>query len=96
MTGHGGDGFLKFQDSEEITNIELADAFEQVYIITEQSYKKLYVIDSKESKPSNYRKIIKITAVHRMNRSRTFHLCKAILIKLLTRTVYSCLNLKQL
>ena len=30
MTGHGGDGFLKFQDSEEITNIELADAFEQV------------------------------------------------------------------
>jgi phosphatidylinositol glycan class K len=38
MTGHGGDGFLKFQDSEEITNIELADAFEQVNIITEQSY----------------------------------------------------------
>ncbi len=30
MTGHGGDGFLKFQDAEEITNIELADAFEQV------------------------------------------------------------------
>ena len=21
MTGHGGDGFLKFQDSEEVTNI---------------------------------------------------------------------------
>ena len=34
MTGHGGDGFLKFQDSEEITNIELADAFEQVRLIT--------------------------------------------------------------
>lgn len=31
MTGHGGDGFLKFQDSEEITNIELADAFEQMW-----------------------------------------------------------------
>lgn len=30
MTGHGGDGFLKFQDSEEITNVELADAFEQM------------------------------------------------------------------
>ena len=30
-TGHGGDGFLKFQDSEEITNIELADAFEQMW-----------------------------------------------------------------
>ncbi|XP_028408342.1 GPI-anchor transamidase-like [Dendronephthya gigantea] len=31
MTGHGGDGFLKFQDSEEISNIELADAFEQMW-----------------------------------------------------------------
>ena len=32
MTGHGGDGFLKFQDAEEITNIELADAFEQMWV----------------------------------------------------------------
>lgn len=31
LTGHGGDGFLKFQDSEEITNHELADAFEQMW-----------------------------------------------------------------
>lgn len=31
LTGHGGDGFLKFQDSEEITAVELADAFEQMY-----------------------------------------------------------------
>merc|ERR1712241_765535 len=30
-TGHGGDGFLKFQDSEEVTNIELADEFEQMW-----------------------------------------------------------------
>lgn len=30
-SGHGGDGFLKFQDSEEITSIELADAFEQMW-----------------------------------------------------------------
>lgn len=29
--GHGGDGFLKFQDAEEITNVELADAFEQMW-----------------------------------------------------------------
>ncbi|KAH8032871.1 hypothetical protein HPB51_003254 [Rhipicephalus microplus] len=28
---HGGDGFLKFQDSEEVTNVELADAFEQMW-----------------------------------------------------------------
>uniref|UniRef100_T1JIX7 GPI-anchor transamidase n=1 Tax=Strigamia maritima TaxID=126957 RepID=T1JIX7_STRMM len=31
MTGHGGNGFLKFQDSEEITDTELADAFEQMW-----------------------------------------------------------------
>ncbi|CAG0887197.1 unnamed protein product [Cyprideis torosa] len=31
LTGHGGDGFIKFQDSEEITNTELADAFEQMH-----------------------------------------------------------------
>lgn len=29
--GHGGDGFLKFQDAEEITSPELADAFEQMW-----------------------------------------------------------------
>merc|ERR1711915_1065275 len=29
---YGGEGFLKFQDSEEITNIELADAFEQMWV----------------------------------------------------------------
>uniref|UniRef100_A0A915KPU0 GPI-anchor transamidase n=1 Tax=Romanomermis culicivorax TaxID=13658 RepID=A0A915KPU0_ROMCU len=31
MTGHGGDGFLKFQDSEEITNVDLADTIEQMW-----------------------------------------------------------------
>ena len=29
--GHGGNGFLKFQDSEEITSFELADALEQMW-----------------------------------------------------------------
>lgn len=31
LTGHGGEGFLKFQEAEEITNIELADVFEQMW-----------------------------------------------------------------
>jgi phosphatidylinositol glycan class K len=31
MSGHGGDGFLKFQDSEEISSIELADVMEQMW-----------------------------------------------------------------
>ncbi|KFZ02946.1 hypothetical protein V502_11358 [Pseudogymnoascus sp. VKM F-4520 (FW-2644)] len=31
MTGHGGDEFLKFQDAEEISAFDLADAFEQMW-----------------------------------------------------------------
>lgn len=31
LTGHGGDEFLKFQDSEEISSFDIADAFEQMY-----------------------------------------------------------------
>lgn len=31
MLGHGGDEFLKFQDSEEITGQDLADIFEQMW-----------------------------------------------------------------
>jgi len=31
MSGHGGDGFMKFQDSEEISDIELADVMEQMW-----------------------------------------------------------------
>ena len=31
MTGHGGDNFLKFQDTEEINAHDLADAFQQMH-----------------------------------------------------------------
>lgn len=31
MTGHGGNDFLKFQDNEEISSHDIADAFEQMY-----------------------------------------------------------------
>lgn len=31
MSGHGGNGFLKFQDSQELTSQELADAFAQMH-----------------------------------------------------------------
>jgi len=30
MTGHGGDEFLKFQDAEEISSHDIADAFSQM------------------------------------------------------------------
>lgn len=42
MTGHGGDGFLKFQDAEEITSIELADAFEQMW--QKRRYNEVFLI----------------------------------------------------
>uniref|UniRef100_A0A8C5SX22 GPI-anchor transamidase n=1 Tax=Laticauda laticaudata TaxID=8630 RepID=A0A8C5SX22_LATLA len=43
--GHGGNGFLKFQDSEEITNVELADAFEQMW--QKRRYNELlFIIDT--------------------------------------------------
>ncbi|XP_046330684.1 GPI-anchor transamidase-like [Haliotis rufescens] len=40
MTGHGGDGFLKFQDAEEVSNVELADAFQQMW--TKRRYHELF------------------------------------------------------
>lgn len=36
--GHGGDGYLQFQDQEEISSAELADAFQQMW------QKKRYLI----------------------------------------------------
>lgn len=45
MTGHGGEGFLKFQDAEEITSEELAAAFEQMW--RKRRYSSLmYLIDT--------------------------------------------------
>ena len=32
MTGHGGDGFLKFQDDNELSSIELADVVNQMWL----------------------------------------------------------------
>ncbi|KAK6014175.1 hypothetical protein OSTOST_20471, partial [Ostertagia ostertagi] len=31
LTGHGGDSFLKFQDAEELTNVDLAYAIQTMY-----------------------------------------------------------------
>ncbi|XP_072129448.1 GPI-anchor transamidase isoform X2 [Mobula birostris] len=45
MTGHGGNGFLKFQDSEEITNVELGDAFEQMWQ-KRRYHELLFIIDT--------------------------------------------------
>ncbi|XP_057713428.1 GPI-anchor transamidase isoform X2 [Corythoichthys intestinalis] len=45
LTGHGGNGFLKFQDSEEVSNVELADVFEQMW--QKRRYNELlFIIDT--------------------------------------------------
>ncbi|XP_022691863.1 GPI-anchor transamidase-like [Varroa jacobsoni] len=45
MTGHGGEGFLKFQDSKELTSVELADAFEQMWQMR-RYHEILFIVDS--------------------------------------------------
>jgi len=45
LTGHGGDEFLKFQDSEEISSYDLADAFAQMW--EKQRYHEiLFMVDT--------------------------------------------------
>jgi phosphatidylinositol glycan class K len=45
MSGHGGNGFLKFQDSEEISDVELADVMEQMW--QKRRYRQLlFMVDS--------------------------------------------------
>ena len=45
MTGHGGNEFLKFQDSEEISSFDIADAFEQMWE-KKRYHEMLFMIDT--------------------------------------------------
>lgn len=45
MTGHGGDEFLKFQDAEEISAYDLADAIEQMWE-KRRYHELLFMIDT--------------------------------------------------
>jgi phosphatidylinositol glycan class K len=45
IAGHGGQDFLKFQDQEELSSQDLADAFQQMY--EKKRYKNiLFMIDT--------------------------------------------------
>uniref|UniRef100_A0A914WIT1 GPI-anchor transamidase n=1 Tax=Plectus sambesii TaxID=2011161 RepID=A0A914WIT1_9BILA len=55
LTGHGGDGFLKFQDAEEITNVDLADAVEQMW--EKNRYHEMFVIADTCQSASMYQKL---------------------------------------
>ncbi|KAI9847573.1 MAG: glycosylphosphatidylinositol anchor biosynthesis [Sclerophora amabilis] len=45
MTGHGGNEFLKFQDAEEISAFDIADAFEQMWE-KRRYHEMLFMIDT--------------------------------------------------
>ncbi|KAI5793126.1 peptidase C13 family-domain-containing protein [Geopyxis carbonaria] len=45
MTGHGGNEFLKFQDAEEISAFDIADAFEQMWE-KKRYHQMLFMIDT--------------------------------------------------
>lgn len=45
MTGHGGEEFLKFQDNEEISAFDIADAFEQMWQ-KKRYHEILFMIDT--------------------------------------------------
>ncbi|KAJ1977590.1 glycosylphosphatidylinositol anchor biosynthesis [Dimargaris xerosporica] len=45
MTGHGGDEFLKFQDAEEISSHDIADAFAQMWE-KKRYHEILFIIDT--------------------------------------------------
>jgi phosphatidylinositol glycan class K len=51
MTGHGGDEFLKFQDNEEVSAYDVADAIEQMW------EKRRYVNHSKDNKLTDYTQV---------------------------------------
>ncbi|KAI1730219.1 peptidase c13 family domain-containing protein [Ditylenchus destructor] len=55
LSGHGGDGFLKFQDAEELTNVDLADAIETMH--QHNRYNELFVIADTCQSESMYQKI---------------------------------------
>jgi GPI-anchor transamidase subunit K len=42
MSGHGGDGFLKFQDAEEICSQDIADAFADMHL--KKRYNELLLV----------------------------------------------------
>lgn len=48
MTGHGGNEFLKFQDNEEISAFDIADAFEQMW----QKKRSVFSIPPQQDNPN--------------------------------------------
>ena len=57
LSGHGGDGFLKFQDAEEVSSVELADAFEQMW--QKRRYHKIpFTLNTVNSDNRNWKDLV--------------------------------------
>uniref|UniRef100_A0A182N4P9 GPI-anchor transamidase n=1 Tax=Anopheles dirus TaxID=7168 RepID=A0A182N4P9_9DIPT len=95
LTGHGGDGFLKFQDSEEITNQELADAIEQMW--QKQRYNELFFMIDTCQAASMYEKfyspnILAVASSLVGEDSLSHHIDPAIGVYIIDRYTYNALE----
>lgn len=95
MTGHGGDGFLKFQDSEEISSDELADAFGQMHEKL-RYHEILFIIDTCQA-ASMYQKfhspnIVSIASSKVGEDSLSHHMDPAIGVYVIDRYTYYTLE----
>lgn len=95
MTGHGGDGFLKFQDAIEISSDELADAFGQMHEKL-RYHELLFIIDTCQAE-SMYKKfyspnIVAIASSKVGEDSLSHHIDPAIGVFVIDRFTYYALE----
>lgn len=94
MTGHGGDNFLKFQDSEEINAYDIADAFEQMYAMNRYN-EILFIIDTCQASTMYERfkspGIMAISSSMRGESSYSYHVDDDIGVAIIDRFTHSLL-----
>ncbi|XP_033313513.1 uncharacterized protein LOC117212668 [Bombus bifarius] len=95
LTGHGGNGFLKFQDSEEITSKELGDALEQMWQ-KRRYHEILFIVDTCQAS-SMYEKfyspnILAVASSLVGEDSLSHHLDPAIGVYIIDRYTYYALD----
>lgn len=95
MTGHGGDNFLKFQDSEEINTYDLADAFSQMK--ERNRYREiLFIIDTCQANTMYERfrspDIFAIASSMRGESSYSYNVVDEVGVALIDRFTYSLLK----
>lgn len=95
MTGHGGDNFLKFQDSEEINAYDIADAFEQMWLMNRYN-EILFIIDTCQASTMYERfrspNIMAISSSRRGESSYSYHVDDDIGVAIIDRFTYALLN----